>query len=216
MQRLRPMRPLGKNQLRSSLETAVTTMSNKPEFLSDCEVLDGLPIFWIAAQQSGVQLSRAIDDWFLQLTIPVIRGGQLPLYRGVSLTACERVLTNGIYVVPTDSVIWANDLKKASEYGELIMILNQAGMRRSFTMLDANAAQETRLLTEQEYGAEPTIFPDGTIWYSRLAQTDRRRGSPYEAENGWYIPGDPFSVLSGIIIHLGRGTANSRFGSTAG
>jgi hypothetical protein len=208
MRQLIRLRPLGENPLRSSLAAAVSKMSKRPEFLSDCKISGGLPIFRIGAEHSEFPLSRAIADWFGQLEITAYREcHSLPLYRGVPLAACERVFANGIDVLPTDAVIWANDLQKASEYGgqnRLIMILNQSGMRRSYITLDESADAETRRRVEQEYGTEPIIFPKGTIFYSRLAPMDRRRGSPYEVENGWYIPNDPFKVLSGMIV-CGRG-----------
>jgi hypothetical protein len=122
---------------------------------------------------------------------------------GVPLEACERILTNGIDVIPTDAVIWANDLMKAAEYGrgnQLIMILNSRDMRRSYKQLDRNATSDAQKAIEKEYGVNPVIFPDGAVLYSRLAADDKRRGTPYELAHGWYIPGDPFSILSGLII----------------
>lgn len=223
-QPLIPLHPLGENPLRSTLEAAVTKMSDRPEFLSECEVGNGLPIFRISTMRTV--LSTVTSDCHAPSTI----GSFNSLFRqfanvgcpysgGVPLDACERVLMNGIDVLPTDSVIYANDLEKASEYGgrdKLIMILNQTKMRRSYMLLDEGADPETRRRVEQEYGTEPIIFPEGTIWYSRLAPTDRRRGSPYEEENGWYIPGDPFSVLSGIIICSSQRTAESPYKSPGG
>src|SRR5262249_32033650 len=117
----------------------------------------------------------------------------------------------GIDVLPTDSVIYANDLEKASEYGGrdgLIMLLNPSEMRRSYMMLDASADPDNRRHIEQEYGTDPIIFPEGTLFYSRLPPTDRRRGTPYEVANGWYIPNDPFKVLSGVIICAGQTDLN--------
>jgi hypothetical protein len=148
MPRLMPLRPLGENPLRSSLEVAVRNISEQPEFLRHCEASNGLPVFWIRAERHAILSWRAIADWFIRFAISGIRQcGSLPLFRGIPLEACERVLMNGVDVVPTNSVIWANDLPKALEYGgenQLIMIFNRNGMRRSYLMLDPDAGPDAR------------------------------------------------------------------------
>ena len=166
MSQLIPLRPLGENALRSALVAAVKKPVEQPRFLIDCQVCEGLPVFQITAERSSW---RSIGDWFFQLSIPAIQQcKRIPLYRGVSLEATQRILENGIDVIPTDAVIWANALEKALEYGgenQLIMILNPRDMKRSYIQLDRNADPDTREAVEKEYGVNPVIFTDGSIVY---------------------------------------------------
>jgi hypothetical protein len=192
------------NPLRSELQVAVSKLSTRPPFLWNIELSNGLLFFFVETEQGGAAQRKEISEWFFQFSIEAIKEcHSLPLFRAVSLDAKERVLMNGIDVLPTDAVIWANDLEKALEYGgsnQLVMILYRKSMRPSFMLVDRNSTPEVIKSIEEEYGTNPVAFDDGTLFYSRLPSTDRRRASPYEVENGWYIPGDPFSVLAGIIF----------------
>ena len=102
-------------------------------------------------------------------------------------------------------MLWANEsLEKALEYGgpdNVIMILDARKMLRSYKRVPVAASESEIEQVEVTYGKKRILIENGdTFWYSRLPPDDRRIGSPYEYEHGWFIPGNPFEALVGLIL----------------
>lgn len=146
-----------------------------------------------------------------------VMGKEDLVYRAVSIDRLPYILKNGCDVKPTNSVIYADDLEKAFEYGsnvldnminnstgKVIMILSMSGMSRSYREMPVDADPILLEKLRNEYPTAITSSDGKRIWFSRLPQDNRNLASPYEREYGWYIAGDPWNVLAGIIV-VGNG-----------
>lgn len=125
-------------------------------------------------------------------------------FRGVSIDRLDAVLTSGIDVQPTNSVLFASTFNKAWEYGgfpKVLMALDTSGMSRTWTKRSSEEISQPELdeLSERY----PTVVErnDGKdLWFSRLPEDDPRVATQYETAHAWWIPGDPFDVLRAIFI----------------
>lgn len=50
------------------------------------------------------------------------------------------------------------------------------------------------------YPTELTTTDGEYLWLSRLPESDRRAGSPYEVQHGRWIPGNPWDALRLVIV----------------
>lgn len=127
-----------------------------------------------------------------------------PIYRAVEIERINTILKYGIDVFPTDIGIFADFLDKSSEYGgdyKIIQILNPQKMRRSFRQVSIDQSNEETLSElRKEFRTELPSQDKKSIWFSQLDCNDNRLASSYEMAYGWYIPGDPFDVLLGLLI----------------
>jgi hypothetical protein len=74
-------------------------------------------------------------------------------------------------------------------------------MLRTYQLIADDLSQAELAAVQKIYGTTGILQSDGkTRWYSRLPDEDRRRGTDYEMEHAWFIPGDPFEALAGLII----------------
>jgi hypothetical protein len=196
-------RTLASNTLRDAFSATLRTLPELPRFFTSAEIASGMPVIRCQTEYNAFGSRREIRDWFMRkLFIPMVKRPSIPLpvCRGVPLSALQRVLDTGIDVQPTNSVIWADFLEKALEYGgeeKIVLILNPKAMRRCSWLVGAG---EDASQAEAIIGGPATLLPNGQRLYSRLPLADPRRGSLAEAEYGWFIPGDPFSALAGVLV----------------
>ena len=173
----------------------------------EAHVTDDLLRITLKLPSAAFNHRRKIDDWMFDcsLTAIVKTSGhlQLPLFRGVDRASLERVLQNGIDVVPTDMHWYGADLEKALEYGgdyPHILIIDGALAQRTFRTVAADAPSREHRYARKWSGAAPISTSNGARHhYSPLPVGDSRRGSNYEIAHAWFIPGDPFEALLGII-----------------
>jgi hypothetical protein len=125
------------------------------------------------------------------------------LFRSVSFDRLEDIKLNGVDVSPTDAAIFCDDLEKASEYGEWPKVV----MGFDLEMLDRTYRQVDSTIPKAELAFLQTTFPtletsvDGSkIWLSRLPYDSGARTKPYEANYGYWIPGNPWDALRVIIL----------------
>jgi hypothetical protein len=129
----------------------------------------------------------------------------LAFARGVTANRIGQVLRTGIDVSPPDSPIYAEQgLDKALEYGQngdqLLLLLDVRELRR--TIREVPADSDPSLLTElrQTFQTELTSKDGKKIWFSRLGRDGKGAGSSYERDYAWWIPGDPWEALLGLIV----------------
>lgn len=122
-------------------------------------------------------------------------------FRGVSADRLNFVLSNGIDVDPTDSVIYALDLVKAWEYGgwpKLLLALDTSRLQRTFKEVPSDISADELERLRQHY---PTVIRDGAkLWLSRFPEGNCRIATTYETYYAWWIKGDPFQTLRAIML----------------
>jgi hypothetical protein len=109
------------------------------------------------------------------------------IFRGVSIAQLEHVLRHGVDVSPTDSVIYADGIDKAWEYGgypKLILALEQAKLERANQGVRPDTTESERRLIE----------------YTRLPEPVSEAQLAYAEAYGWWIPDDARGALRGLII----------------
>jgi hypothetical protein len=137
--------------------------------------------------------------WQLDLdpTLPV------KTYRGVGLDRLATVLTTGIDVEPSDSVIFADFIDKAWEYGgfpKVILALDPGRLERTFREIPADTPQDELDAVRERFPNVLTSADGETLWCSRMSIEDPRIASPYEWAYAWWIPGDPFEALRAVLL----------------
>ena len=125
------------------------------------------------------------------------------LFRGVAGAKLKNILTHGIDVTPTDSVIFCNTFEKAFEYGDFpkgIIALDPNCLDRTFRETEFN-------IPDEEVAALRKTFPTMLIsedgkkrWFSRLPEDDRRIALDYETVYAKWIPGDPKEALKAVFL----------------
>ena len=134
--------------------------------------------------------------------------------RCVALESLDRVLEAGVDVNPADSVIWATQHPdKALEYGqdpvtggdeEKVMLLYPfSKLKRSWLELPSDTPEADQEELRKTYPTRLVSEDGSNLWFSRLSKKDRRISSDYETGYGYWIPGDPWEALLGVIL-LGR------------
>lgn len=125
--------------------------------------------------------------------------------RGVRADRIGQVLRTGIDVSPSDSPIFAEQaFDKALEYGcngdQLLLLLDVRRLKRTFREVPADS--DPSLLTElrQSFQTELKSMDGMNIWFSQLGKDDGRVATPYEVSFAWWIPGDPWEALLGLIV----------------
>lgn len=171
-----------------------------------CFASGGRPVFRLQTSRDAYFQKHAVQDFFDKLWFECLQADRdfvLPLFRGVSLSRLDAVLTSGIDVSPTDDVIWADFLEKALEYGDsekVVLILDHRRMLRSWECLPVDAPAEQLERARAIYPYEAPTSDGKRIWFSRLSKDRPQFGSSAEAAYAWFIPGDPWQALIGLII----------------
>jgi hypothetical protein len=134
--------------------------------------------------------------------VPLLRGG-LVSFRGVDISRLSTVLKTGIDVEPSNSVIYASDLKKSLEYGgspKLILALDSNRLKKTYveTNSDIPEAEISRL--RETYPTMLRSEGGASLWFSRMDQTDTRLATPYESEYAWWIEQDHQRALKGLLL----------------
>jgi hypothetical protein len=126
------------------------------------------------------------------------------MFRGVSLDRLPVVLGAGVDVAPPDSPFFATPyLTKALEYGacpKLVLAFARDGLKPTYVELpgDTPAAE-----LERHRAVYPTaVWTDdrAKVWLSRFPESSPHVASPYEAQYGSWIPGDPRACLKALIL----------------
>lgn len=128
-----------------------------------------------------------------------------PLLRCVGLHRLKCVMETGVDVEPSDSVIWTDrSPQKVLEYGDtpgrIMLIFSSSKLEPSWREVDAASDPGELEALRRKY---PTVLrsQEGSkLWFSRLPETDRRIGQPYEVAHGRYIPGDPWQALQAVML----------------
>lgn len=130
---------------------------------------------------------------------------ECPDFRGVSFDRLETILATGIDVDPPTAPIFVSDFEKAWEYGgwpKVIVALDWRHLDRTFREIPADTPDEEIARLMIDY---PTRIPDEAgerIWLTRLAESDPRAASPYEAAYARWIPGDPSDALRAVFVFV--------------
>jgi hypothetical protein len=130
-------------------------------------------------------------------------------FRGVSLKRLPAILTAGVDVEPTDSIIYCDFISKAYEYGgddKVIMAFRYFGsdeqhlVRRAVTQIlpatSAEDADERRRLYPHDLGPNSAGNP-------RLCRVKPKTHADftYLRTYGYFIPDNPWDALVGLFIY---------------
>lgn len=192
---------------RQSLIAAVQESRCTLPFQAEVRDEQGLLCIEIALDQPAFNRRKEIGDWMDGCIVSARANyegaGRLPLFRGVDRASLERALRQGIDVVPTDAHWYGADLEKALEYGgdyPAILIIDANKVERPFREIASDAPDDAHREASEWAKGQPMPSRDGRwLLYSRLPKEDSRRGSPYELQYSWYIPGEAREALIGVI-----------------
>lgn len=126
-------------------------------------------------------------------------------FRGVRYDRLDYVLNHGIDVEPTDATIYADYLDKALEYGgmpKLILALNPKMLQRSFREVPTSTPKEELAALADRFPTRLESEDGSKYWYSRLEEGDPKLASPYEAAYAYFVEGDPFAALEGLLVFV--------------
>jgi len=124
-------------------------------------------------------------------------------FRGVPLSKLGTVLSTGIDVEPSDSVIFSSDIQKVSEYGEwpkLLLALEASHLKCTFMEMDSTIADKELATLFETYPTKRTSRDGTRIWLSRMSSEDRRIAPDYEVNYAKWIPGDAINALKAALI----------------
>lgn len=168
-------------------------------------ILDGGPVpMWICQHPPDRANARPLqitDPPLLDLLVAT-RG---LLFRGVTADRLPDVLTHGIDVDPPGSVIFGSiDPHKAHEYGPVILMLrwfSGDGARLIEPALDTRGPETSDESWARSVALRPFPAPE-------FQGRERRSVTPvrdeahlnYLAANGFFITGDPWEALAGIMV----------------
>src|SRR5258708_5455071 len=97
-------------------------------------------------------------------------------FRGVSIDSLPAVLQQGIDVVPTNDVIFVDDLDKALEYGgwpKVLLALRWSSLKCTFKHLPADSSKEKVEKVRHEF-PNMVKLDDRSLWCTRLKEDDQR------------------------------------------
>ena len=127
-----------------------------------------------------------------------------PSFRSAEIERLPYILTHGCDVAPTDAVMWVDKSpSKALEYGgeaKVMMVFDARKLDTSGLEVRTDSAPEELERLSAEYPTRLETTDGQNLWLSRLGENDLRLGSPYEAEHGRWIRGDPWQALRLVII----------------
>jgi hypothetical protein len=181
-------------------------------FAIDVRNDDDLLRIVLTLDQPAFDRRKEVDEWMFGCTAQALAkvdgAKRLPLYRGVDRVSFERALRAGIDVEPTDAHWYGADLEKALEYGgayPAVLIIDGNRVERPYRNVAVDASDEAHREAKAWARGTPILSENGQwLKYSRLPESDNRRGSPYEAAHSWYIPGDAREALLGVIECMPR------------
>jgi hypothetical protein len=169
------------------------------------ETLSETPVPVYLARADSLRPPKWLEDWYYKKFIEWV-GTVAPkgvVCRGVSLERLAYVLDQGIDV-PAGHPLWVDiSLDKAWEYGgthKLLMVLSNEFLQLSHHVLPLNTPEDDLETYKKEY--KTIVRGESEVWLSRLPQTDRRVGSPYEVAHCRFSVGDPHIALISLVIVL--------------
>jgi hypothetical protein len=171
--------------------------------MAECELsstTENIPLLTLQ-QLHYFRDSRLISQLLTEVQIAVWKRIDAPnfYYRGTTVDRLPLVARLGIDIEPTDRLTFAdNSAEKCLEYGPVVLVLDPAGLRRSWRELAADASAEEVTEAEAEFGSNFLLAEDGSRWYTRGDLDDPMVARPGECAYGWYIPGDPWEVLCAV------------------
>lgn len=125
------------------------------------------------------------------------------VFRSVSVDRLACVLNNGVDVLPTNSVIFADYLDKAMEYGDwpkVIMALDPKHMQRTFKEVDSTIPEDELAELMKIYPTKIESKDGSRYWLTKLDENDNRIASDYEIGYAWWIPNSPWDCLKMILL----------------
>lgn len=121
--------------------------------------------------------------------------------RGVPLTRLEAVLSRGVDVDPTDSVISVDHLDKAVEYGSVdgvvVMVFDPAQLKPASIEIPPSTPEAQIDALRREYPTRIENYHGNTL-LSRVREGQGDAG--YGLLYGRWIPSDPWEVLQMILV----------------
>ena len=189
------------------LARAINEHQGDLSYVSDIRDENGCMLIDLTLDRPAFFCREAIDSWMFDCVLHAhahcdSEEFALPIYRGVDAQSAARALANGIDVFPLDAHWYGSSLEKALEYGgdyPQVLIIDGRAAERTQRQVSATAAQADHDAARAWAGSDGFAVRGGWMRYSRLPETDSRRGSDYEVAHAWFIPGDPKSALLGII-----------------
>jgi|SRR5689334_15979013 hypothetical protein len=165
-----------------------------------------LPILIVgAASNLRKEAAKLAESWFF-------KNGIIPCQcRGVNLDRLPDILRNGCDVYPTNSPMFmAADFGKAIEYGgdsQVIQIFDVKKTKRTWIEIDSNEDPAVIENLKETYTSWESSVNGNRIWFSMFPIDHPARTKAYEADYGWFIPGDAKEALIGLAIFAPRDTA---------
>jgi hypothetical protein len=147
----------------------------------------------------------SILDVLLQLAKTHSFGSRLLTFacRGVALNRLDSVLQHGIDVWPTDHPIFVDDWDKALDYGgwpKLLLLLHRDQLRPTWHEVSATL-DPVELSDLRKTHPNQLVSTDGSkLWLTRFNLDVPQAGTAYEADYGYYIPGNPFDALAALLV----------------
>jgi len=162
-----------------------------------------VPIFIVVVSSTSdfIRFSE-IDLW---QKFPDLFGNEILsyLFRAVSTDRFSDILINGVDVLPTDAVIYADCLEKALEYGgwpKTVMAFDPQFMKKAYKEVDSCIAEDDLIEIIKTYPTKITSEDGSKYTLTRLDRGDARATSGYDVNYGWWIPNDPWECLKMILI----------------
>lgn len=125
------------------------------------------------------------------------------VFRSVSIDRLAYVLKKGVDVLPTNSVIYADYLDKAMEYGgwpKVIMAFYPKRMQRTFKEVDSTIAEDELAELMKIYPTKIESKDGSRYWHTKLDENDNRIATDYEISYAWWIPNSPWDCLKMILL----------------
>src|SRR5262249_46250788 len=124
-------------------------------------------------------------------------------FRAVGADRLSAILSNGIDVEPTRSVIMVDCFEKAWEYGgwpKVMQALDWSCLDQSWREIPTDTPPGELTELRKIFPALLTSIDGSKLWLSRLPEGDPRIASSYEVSYGRWIPGNPFEALKAILV----------------
>lgn len=124
-------------------------------------------------------------------------------FRSVDLSRLLAILQTGIDVEPPSAPIYLETFEKAWDYGgfpKVTLALDYNFLDQTYRVVPADTPADKLTELELTFPTRMLVQHGTKYWFSRLASTDRRLNTPYEASFAKWIPGDATKALRGVMI----------------
>jgi hypothetical protein len=151
-----------------------------------------------------------IDDIDLLKSFDLLE--RWPTFRAVSCDRLPAILTAGIDAEPTTDPIYVGDFEKSWEYGgwpKVIMALDPRQLERTYREIPADTPPDDIARLMQDYPTRCDSENGGSIWLTRLQDSDPRATSAYEWQYGRWVPGNPVDALIAVFVFMPEPAASS-------